>query len=139
MTNKPADNFDNCQSEIIIVKFKRQYFRKRKKYWYHFEEIIEGSEINNIMILSLLKFNEKEDYTFYLRFIKISTNGQFQQMLPGRPIVFHWECEYYMVSEYIDSFLSPLATNHPSYVKDTHDFLQKLNKSNFLRIVSLWP
>ena len=50
------------------------------------------------------------------------------KMPPGRPIV----------SEYIDSFLSPLATNHPSYIKDTHDFLKKkLNKSKFIRIVSL--
>ena len=50
------------------------------------------------------------------------------KMPPGRPIVSDCESESYRVSEYIDSFLSPLATNHPSYIKDTHDFLQKIEQ-----------
>ena len=41
------------------------------------------------------------------------------KMPPGRPIVSDCESESYRVSEYIDSFLSSLATNHPSYIKDT--------------------
>ena len=48
------------------------------------------------------------------------------KMPPGRPIVSDCESESYRVSEYIDSFLNPLATKHPSYLKDTQDFLNKI-------------
>ena len=49
-------------------------------------------------------------------------------MPSGRQIVSDCESESYRVSEYIDLFLSPLATNHPSYIKDTHDFLKKIEQ-----------
>ncbi len=48
------------------------------------------------------------------------------EMPPGRPIVSDCSSESYRVSEYIDSFLQPIATKHPSYIKDTWDFLEKL-------------
>ena len=50
-------------------------------------------------------------------------------MPPGRPIVSDCESESYRVSEYNYSFSSSLATNHPSYIKDTHDFLQKIEQT----------
>ena len=49
-------------------------------------------------------------------------------MPPGRPIVSDCESESYRVSEYIDSFLGPLATKRPSYIKATHDFLQNIEQ-----------
>ena len=45
---------------------------------------------------------------------------------PCRPIVSDCESDTYHISEYIDHFLYPLATKHPSYIKDTPDFLEKL-------------
>ncbi len=50
------------------------------------------------------------------------------RMPPGRPIVSDCSSESYRISEYIDYFLQPLAKMHPSYLKDTWDFLQKLEK-----------
>lgn len=47
---------------------------------------------------------------------------------PARPIVSDCSSESYKVSEYIDHHLAPLAVNHPSYVKDTEDFISKLSK-----------
>ena len=47
-------------------------------------------------------------------------------MPPGRPIVSDCGSESYMVSNYIDSFLNPLSNKHPSYLKDTGDFLSKI-------------
>ena len=47
---------------------------------------------------------------------------------PGRPIVSDCSSESYKVSEYIDHHLAPLAVNHPSYVKDTQDFISKLSE-----------
>ena len=49
------------------------------------------------------------------------------KMPPGRPIVSDCESESYRASVYW-FILSPLATNHPSYIKDTHDFLQKIEQ-----------
>ena len=45
---------------------------------------------------------------------------------PGRPIVSDCESESYRVSEYIDTFLAPLATKHPAYVRDTQHLLEIL-------------
>ena len=47
-------------------------------------------------------------------------------MPPGRPIVSDCNSESYLVSQYIDSFLTPLSNKHPSYLKDTNDFLLKV-------------
>ena len=49
---------------------------------------------------------------------------------PGRPIVSDCGSDTYRISEYIDSFLQPLATIHSSYIKDTYHFLSKLNQIN---------
>ena len=46
---------------------------------------------------------------------------------PGRPIVSDCGSESYEVSKFIDYFLKPLANKHPSYVKNTSDFLNQLN------------
>jgi len=47
-------------------------------------------------------------------------------MPPGRPIVSDCNSESYLISQYIDSFLTPLSNKHPSYLKDTNDFLLKV-------------
>lgn len=48
------------------------------------------------------------------------------KMPPGRPIVSDCGSESYHVSEYIDYHLKPIADKHPSYIKDTYDFLAKI-------------
>lgn len=47
---------------------------------------------------------------------------------PGRPIVSDCSSESYGVAEYLDSFLTPLSNRHPSYLKDTTDFIDKLGQ-----------
>lgn len=49
---------------------------------------------------------------------------------PGRPIVSDVSSESYFVSEYIDSFLQPLACSHPAYVKDSFHFIELVRKIN---------
>lgn len=51
-----------------------------------------------------------------------------EKIPPGRPIVSDCNSDTYRIAEYIDSFLSPLATSHSSFIKDTSDFLHKLSK-----------
>lgn len=48
------------------------------------------------------------------------------QIPAGRPIVSDSGSETYGISEYIDSFINPLSTTHPSYIKDTYDFIAKV-------------
>lgn len=50
------------------------------------------------------------------------------RMPPGRPIVSDCGSDSYRWSELIDHYLKPLACTHPSYVKDTGDFIEKLRK-----------
>lgn len=49
-----------------------------------------------------------------------------EHMPPGRPICSDCGSESYRISSYIDFYLNPLSKNHPSYLKDTLDFLSKL-------------
>ena len=42
---------------------------------------------------------------------------------PGRPIVSDCDTITYNISQYIDHFLGPLSSKHPSYIKDTYHFL----------------
>ncbi len=44
----------------------------------------------------------------------------------GRPIVSDCGSETYNVAEFIDYYLNPLSRQHPSYIKDTYDFVNKL-------------
>lgn len=46
----------------------------------------------------------------------------------GRPIVSDCGSESYRVAEYIDYYINPLAQLHPSYIKDTYDFVKKLSR-----------
>lgn len=46
---------------------------------------------------------------------------------PGRPIVSDVQSESYRISEFLDFFLLPLSITHKSYIKDTYDFVQKIN------------
>ena len=52
---------------------------------------------------------------------------------PGRPIVSDCSSDTYRIAEYIDYYLAPLATSHPSYIRDTPDFIDKLSKVNTAR------
>lgn len=50
------------------------------------------------------------------------------QIPPGRPIVSDCDSESYYTAEYLDFFLNPLSITHPSYIKDTYDFIDKIRK-----------
>lgn len=54
---------------------------------------------------------------------------QLNRMPEGRPIVSDCSSESYHVSEYIDSFLTPISVLHSSYLKDTYDFVNKIRST----------
>lgn len=45
---------------------------------------------------------------------------------PGRPIVSDINSDTYKLAEYIDHYLQKVGHSHPSYIKDTPDFIAKL-------------
>ena len=47
---------------------------------------------------------------------------------PGRPVVSSINCDANNISKYVDFYLQPIFKYIPSYVRDTTDFLQKLDK-----------
>lgn len=47
-------------------------------------------------------------------------------MPPGRPICSDCSSESYHIASYLDFHLNPLSKVHPSYLRDTPDFLAKL-------------
>lgn len=48
------------------------------------------------------------------------------QIPPGRPIVSDCSSDTYNISELIDHYLKPVSNLHPSYLKDTPDFISKI-------------
>lgn len=59
------------------------------------------------------------------------------KMPQGRPIVSDINSESYRISEYVESFLQPLACKHASYIKNSQDFIEKIknysiNKNTYL-------
>ena len=48
------------------------------------------------------------------------------KMPPGRPIVSDIDSESYRISDFVNHFLTPLANRHPSYVKNSFEFVQKI-------------
>lgn len=51
---------------------------------------------------------------------------QANRMPEGRPIISDCGSESYRVSQYIDSFIRPISIKHPSYIRDTYDFVSKV-------------
>jgi hypothetical protein len=47
-------------------------------------------------------------------------------MPAGRPIVSDCNSESYQVSKYIDHYIRPITTRHPSYIKDSYDFVKRI-------------
>ena len=48
------------------------------------------------------------------------------KMPEGRPIVSDVESESYRISQYVDSFITPLSVRHKTYLKNTYDFISKI-------------
>ena len=49
--------------------------------------------------------------------------------IPGRPVVSSVECHASKISKFVDHYLQPHAKSLPSYIKDTSDFTNRINKT----------
>ena len=48
------------------------------------------------------------------------------ELPPGRPIVSDCASESYMTAAFVEHYLNPLSTKHPSYIKDTYHFIDTI-------------
>ena len=85
-------------------------------------ERFKKQKIINEKIAESLKRNGAKTQKLYLR-PKLHKEGN-----PGRPVVSLVNCHTANISKYADYHLQPIVKEIPSYVKDTQDFLKKLEK-----------
>ena len=105
----------------------------QKEIW----EILDKLESLNYITtkqLEFLKFPKDPRPRFLYLLPKIHKPPQKwsipHQVPPGRPIISDVKSESYNVSAYINSFLQPLASNYPSYVQDSYDFVKMIHNLN---------
>jgi hypothetical protein len=74
--------------------------------------------------------NEVRPRIFYLlpKIHKPINTWPNPSMPAGRPIVSDCSSDTYRISEYLDSFLTPISILHKSYIRDTYDFVHKLTQ-----------
>ena len=70
-------------------------------------------------LYTLPKIHKKPDTEWYVA----------NKIPKGRPIISDCASEGYNVSQYIDHFLQPLASQHDSFLKDTTDFVQHIKNT----------
>ena len=95
---------------IIKSLYERRYITAKQR------DYLYGPDTPRQRLFYLLPKIHKEPDTWTIPF----------EVPPGRPIVSDCNSESYNISEYIDHYINPLSTHHPSYLKDTYHFLEKL-------------
>ena len=108
---------DPTATNMKLVNYTIERFKKQKLIN---EKVAEG-----------LKRNDPKTPKFYLR-LKIHKEGN-----PGRPAVSSVNCHAANISKYVDYHLQPIVKEIPSYIKDTQDFLKKLEKVKDIPLESL--
>lgn len=92
------------------------------------ERLLEENYIDNMQFNYLSAKSTDNDRKFYLlpKIHKPKDKWTLPDMPQGRPIVGDCGTESRRISDYIDSFLKPMANKHPTYIKDTYDFIKKI-------------
>ena len=114
-----------------------KYYRKLDKPIYKnniskINNILETMKTENYITEKQLDFLKATDTdrarTFYLlpKIHKPLDKWPQPDMPEGRPIVSDVGSESYRISQFINSFTRPISVGHPAYLKDTHDFLNKI-------------
>lgn len=144
---KPAD-----KGNSIIIENKSDYLKEANRQLNHplhykkLENLISAKKHTDIEnILSKLKetkyLTEKEmEYftpdpdgrprTIYFlpKIHKNRTTWPLTDIPPGRPIISDVSSDSYNLSILLDHFLAPFSKSHPSYIKDSPHFLEKIRK-----------
>lgn len=109
--NQPIFLETTPEIKIILSKLKEQGYINRKQ-----ETYLMGPDNPRPRYFYLLPKIHKEQQSWSIP----------HEMPPGRPIVSDCGSESHATAEYIEYFLNPISIKHPSYVKDTYDFIDKI-------------
>jgi hypothetical protein len=154
---KPADKGGSLvimdKNNYLFEAYKQlndqKYYKKLKEPIFHRNKIDIGKVLANMhndgfISKKQLEYLSGPDDTRPRRFYilpkihkNINTWPIPNKMPPGRPVVSDIDSESYRVSDYVDFFLKPLACKHPSYIKNSYDFTDKIkncdiNQSTYL-------
>ena len=99
----------------IITKLRDKKFINRKQ-----ERYLRGENAPRARVLYLLPKIHKDPSSWTIPF----------EIPPARPIVSDCNSETYATAEFIEFYLNPLSVKHPSYIKDTYDFIEKVRNIN---------
>lgn len=115
------DHYSQLQSPIyldtipmvqkILDKLQEEGYINRKQ-----KDYLKGSDNPRPRYFYLLPKIHKDPSTWPKPF----------EIPPGRPIVSDCNSETYFTAEFLEYFLNPISNLHPSFIKDTYDFLDKL-------------
>ena len=108
-----APIFEQTAKEVgvIITKLREKKFIDQKQ-----ERYLRGENAPRARILYLLPKIHKDPSTWTIPY----------EIPPARPIVSDCNSETYATAEFIEFYLNPLSVKHPSYIKDTYDFIDKI-------------
>lgn len=102
------------------------------------KQLHKTKHINHKQLLFLTGTNLPRPRYFYLlpKIHKETAEWTKPTQIPkGRPIVSDCSSESYGSAHLINHYLNPLSNKHPSYIRDTNDFLQKVNTHNITELI----
>lgn len=142
---KPADkggatvilNRDSYLKEAYRQLNNTKYYVRLLKPLYHDNAKKIRDIINNLKFYNYISYEQykylsgPKDYkprNFYLlpKIHKDKSKWPWPDMPEGRPICSDIDSETYRISSYIDSFLNPLSCRHPSFLKNSYEFVSKI-------------
>lgn len=90
--------------------------------------MLKDKVINSKQFKFLQAKESDGERTFYLlpKIHKPREKWPQPDMPEGRPIVSDCNSESYRVSQFIDSHIRPISMQHPAFIKDTYDFINKI-------------
>ena len=105
------------------------YLDTAKKITKILQELHQSQAITNKQFKYLAPPDTPRQRRFYMlpKIHKDKTSWPNERMPPGRPIVSDCNSESERIASFIDSFIKTRASNHPSYIKNTYDFLDKIS------------
>jgi len=110
---KPIENSIQPQTQLrtIIKRLYDQHYITAKQ-----RDFLYGTDTPRPRLFYLLLKVHKEPGTWTIPF----------EVPPGRPIVSDCNSESYNISQYIDHYINPLSTRHPSFLRDTYHFMERI-------------
>ena len=116
------------------------YYQRLHKSWFHYTATLIPPTLDKWKSLGLLKPRQHQFLQppgkirprhFYMlpKIHKDPSKWPVPKRIPpGRPIISDCSSEGYPLTELLDHFLQMVVTTHPSYCKDTWDFIKFLNQ-----------